>query len=1146
MSHRPKKHDRSVPEVPPPAIRTTVFEPPLARPRRLRPALVCLALVAAVIAIYARTGRYSFTDLADPAVVYDNPAVKDGISGSSIQWAFTSTRPFAWQPLTYLSHMLDCQVFGLDAGRHHLVSVGLHALNAVLLFLLLAYVTGCGWRSAFAAGLFALHPLRVESVAWIAERRDVLSGLFSLLALWAYVRYAERPNSWKRYAAVFVALWLALMSDPVAAALPLAMLLLDYWPLRRFEGRGAPKLIVEKIPLLASAAVCLAINMIGSFHGGAGLLGVLPFRLRIASAMAAYSGYLGKLVWPRSLAVFYPAVLPETKTLVIAAFVLVLLSAAAARARGARPYVFIGWLWFLLLLLLPVAGLARAGEPFLADRFTYLALIGPSIALVWLAGDWLESRPAMRRSGVAAGAAALAILGGLSWRQAGYWEDKFAVYRHAIRVTGQNDRVWFGYANALARDGAFEEAERVYREAIRLEPGNGEMREALGQVLLKQGRQEEAIDQYREAVRLAPESVAARKNLGLGLILAGRPQEAEIHLQAAARAAPDDPDIPRLLGLAGALHPVNASDQAAVDAGPVEAVETPRQVIEWRSLDTEQALELGAVLAFVAIALVWPAWGRHTFRRFEDRMARLARNPVRAMAAVALLPMAARLLLLPIYPIPEPLIADEFGHLLLADTFASGRLANPAHPMRDHFESIYVLQEPSYTSIYPIAQGVFLAAAKVLGVNPWFAVWVSVGLMCASIYWMLAGWIPPRWALLGALLAALRFSVLSHWMNTYWGGAVAAIGGALVFGAVPRLFRGGGARHAMLLGLGLIILAQTRPYEGFLAAVPVAIALSIWLVRTRTGAWKTRLVFMVIPLAAVLGWGALFTAYYDFRVTGKPLQLPYLLYQKLYGVPQSFYWQPPVPPGNSTRLPELEANYRWQLDLYNARESWRRLGEMAAMKLQSFWMFYLQPAWTLPLIALPLVWRDRRVRFLLFTLAFVLAGAALYALLLPHYLAPVCCIIVAVVVQCIRHMRQWKWRGRPIGASLARAVVILSATGLITAPAGADLLSGNLVYARTPRSRILHRLEERGGRHLIIVHYGPNHLFHIGWIYNDANIDDSPVVWARDLGPGKNAELIRYYPDRTVWLFNADSPEVHLAPYTTTLGVANAAGMAQR
>ena len=1139
MPRKIKKPLRPISEQARPATGRVAEAPAIEAPQvsqryRTRVLWVSLVLIAVTFAIYARTGRFSYIDLDDPTMVYSNPMVSHGITRDGILWAFTETKTFYWQPVTWLSHMLDCQVFGLNPGPHHLVNVGLHAINAALLFLLFFNLTGGFWRSALTAAIFAVHPLRVESVAWIAERRDVLSGLFSLITLLAYVRYT-RARSRKLYVTVLAAFWLALMSKPMSITLPFAMLLMDYWPLKRFARRPARQLIVEKLPLFASAVLCAAITFAGNYSQGNPIsLEILPFQLRLASAVMAYTGYLAKFVWPNPLSIFYPWQIPSTTALVTAGFVFVLLSGVAAWSLKRKPYIFAGWLWFVVLLV-PVIGFVQVGWQYMADRFTYLPLVGPTFALVWLAADWLENRARLRQVFAAGAAVLILAFCAVSWVQTGYWRDKVTVYRHALDVDENNERMWVLLGKVLAENGNMGDAERAYREAIRLRPERADDRAALATLLMTQGRTAEAIDELRAVIRLEPENVPALKFLGLTLIQAGADSEAQEHLRAAERLAPADTEITRMLSMLSIFDPSKTPAAPPAVAVPAQKDEEEAPVPQGSSLhplNTEQALEIGAMLAFAVIAVLWPAWGKRLLTRVERWMTQLANRPVRAMLCVALLPMVARLLFLPIYGIPQPAIADEFGHLLLADTFASGRLANPPHPMREHFESIYVLQSPSYTSIYPVGQGLILAIPKYLGMRPWLGVWITVGLMCAAIFWMLAGWMPARWALLGGFLAAMRLGVLSHWMNTYWGGAVAAIGGALVLGALPRIFRGKSAYNAAALGVGLAILAQTRPYEGFLLSIPVGLALALWVLRTKTLSWKQRFNSVVLPLTAVLLCAVAFTLYYNARVTGNPLELPYLLYQKLYGVPQAFYWQPPVPPGQSGQLPEIAANYQWQLDRYNVRHSFPELAKATAEKLESLWMFYLQPAWTLPLIALPFLWRDRRVRFLLLAGAFVLAGVALYPLLYPHYLAPICVVFIAIVVQGIRHLRCWEWRKRPVGASLAGAVLVLSATGLFTAPAGADLLSANLVTSRTPRSRILEKLAERGGQHVIIVHYGPNHLFHIGWIYNDANIDNSPVIWARDLGPAKNAELIDYYRGRNIWYFDADASQVHLAPYS--------------
>jgi len=1071
MSRRPRKQQNPVQAPPQAIVREVVFERPEAltatwRSHRRRIVAVCLCLMAATFLVYSRVGSFRFIDYDDNAMVYENAHVKDGLTWDGIEFAFTDLSVYYWQPLTWLSHMLDCQLFGLNPGPPHLESAAIHALNTVLLFLLLLYATGAEWRSSVVAALFALHPLRVESVAWIAERRDVLCGLFSILTLWAYVWYAGRPGSRKRFAAVMAAFWLALMSKPMAIPLPLAMLLLDRWPLARFQRATARKLILEKIPLFLSAAVAALLTMIGNY-GKVVTLDVLPLPTRIACAFAGYSSYLGKLVWPRGLCVFYPHTTPGTASLVIAGAVVVVLTFVAVQNSRRRPYVFVGWFWFLILLV-PVIGLVQSGGQLMADRFTYLPLVGPSMALVWFAADWLVERPRLRPAFTVAAVAALVVLGALSFRQTGYWSDKLTMYRHTLDVTGRNERMWYFYARALAADGYLDEAERSYRQAIRLEPGRGDDHEALALLLMQVGRTAEAVREYREVIRLEPENLTVLKYLGLALIQAGSPGEALDYLRTASRLAPGDAGIGQLLALASTMVPARAPDTAVAISDVHEAEQSSKlpTSLSWSSLSTDESLESGLLLGFVAVAFLWPAWGKRSFSWCEHALVRLVGKPWRAMALVALAPMAIRLLYLPIYSIPEPTIHDEFGYLLLADTFASGRVANPPHPMRDHFESIYILQNPSYTSYYPFAPGLALSPARILGLNPWFAVWCGVGLMCASFCWMLAGWMPPRWALLGALLAAMRLGVLSHWMNSYWGGAVAAFGGALVFGALPRIVRGGGARYSALLGVGIAILAQSRPYEGLLVSLPVGVFLLIWLLGTKSPGWKARFFGVVLPLGGVLVCAGLFSAYYNWRVTGNPAQLPYQLYQKLYGVPQSFYWQKPLPPGNSTRFADLEQNYIWQLQNYNVRYSWRELLNVTALKLRAFWAFYLQPVWTLPLLALPWMWKGRRLRFLLITALVVLVGVGFYPFFFPHYLAPICGVLLIVVIEGLRRIRLWEWRKRPVGAALARAVVTVSAVGLLIAPAGEYMMNGErLVHKNTPRQRILNTLDSRGGRH---------------------------------------------------------------------------------
>jgi tetratricopeptide (TPR) repeat protein len=1105
----------------------------LAKPWKL--AIVCVCLIVATMLVYMKAGTFSFIDYDDPAMVTENSHVKSGLTGENVAWAFTDVKLYYWHPLTYLSHMLDCQLFELNPGPPHVENAIYHALNAALLFLALAYLTRTFWPPVFVAALFALHPLRVESVAWITERRDVLCGLFSLLTLLAYAHYAARPASRKRYLLVFAAFCLAVMSKPMAITLPIVLLLLDQWPLKRFSRSGARALIVEKFPLFAVSGLSALLTVIGN-AGSVISLDVLPFRERIGSAFAAYAAYLGKFFWPARLAVFYPHTSVAAWKLTLAGLVFVVLTALVTQNRRRRPYLFVGWWWFVVMLL-PVIGIVQSGGQFIADRFTYLPLIGPVIAIVWFGAELLGKRPQWKTTAVITVAAVLIVLAGLSFRQTGFWSDKFTVYRHTLDVTSDNERMWYFYAKALATDGYLEQSEKAYREAIRLTPLRADDHEALGLLLAREGRMADAVREYREVISMEPENVPVLRYLALALIQSGSVGEALEYLRAAARIAPDDAQVRQLSSLAATMNPAAKAPDSPVPIGNVTAVEKAAAAnapvpFNWGYLSADEALQLGLLAGLLAVAVLWPRWGDGPFTRFEHFLARLSARPWHAMALVIAFPLVLRLLYLPIYPIPEPTIHDEFGYLLLGDTFASGRVTNPPHPMADHFESIYILQHPSYTSYYPFAPGLMLAPALFLGLNPWFAVCLSIGLMSAAFYWMLKGWMAPRWALLGALLGVARLGVLSHWMNSYWGGAVAAMGGALVFGALPRIFRGGGARYAVVLGIGLMILVQSRPYETLVMSIPVGLALMMWMLRSRKANLWPSLKRIALPLCAVLVCGAGLSVYYNWRVTGNPSQLPYQLYKKSYGMPQSFYWEAPLPPGNSIKYQDLYQLYQWQLNNYNVRNSWHALTGVTSQKLRALWAFYLQPVWTLPLLLVPWLWPQRRLRVLLWSIVFLLAGVAVYPFFFPHYVAPACGALLIVVMYGLRRMRLFEWRKRPVGLAFARAVVVVSAACLFIAPAGEYMMTTpRLVHKGTARQRILNTLEAHGGRHLIFVHYGPNHSFHNGVINNAANIDNSPVIWARDLGESKNHDLMRYYPDRTAWWFDADEWPVHLKSY---------------
>lgn len=533
-----------------------------------------------------------------------------------------------------------------------------------------------------------------------------------------------------------------------------------------------------------------------------------------------------------------------------------------------------------------------------------------------------------------------------------------------------------------------------------------------------------------------------------------------------------------------------------------------------------------AVAACVALAMILPLAPWRWLCGVERAIARFAAHKTQAILFTAIFPMLLRLAMLPVLPVPEPVVADEFGYLLLADTFASGRVSNPAHPFWPHFESTYVLQEPAYTSIYPIAPAVLMAIPMVLGAHPWLGVWLGTGLMSGLLCWMLQGWVPPKWALLGGFLAAGRFAVTGPWINTYWGGATAAIGGALLIGALARIIRYRRGRDAILFGLGLAVLAQSRPYEGLMLGAPLSLALAVWLMRERV-VFGRRIGQVAAPLAAVAAALVAGTAYYNWRVTGSPMVMPYGLHQKVYGTPQSFYWQAPIAdaPGIH-RARDLADVFRWQLDAYHSQFSWRSQAE----RLARLWHFYLQPLLTLPLLFLPLLWKDRRLRTLLIAAAAVLAGNALYPFFFPHYAAPLCALFLLLVVEGMRRVRALRWQSRRVGVLLFHTWFFLVVLSSASTVAGSLLRPWDITVAATARSRALAELKELGGKHLVLVRYSPDHSFHHSVVYNGSDIDASDVVWARELDPESNRKLAAYYAGRDVWRFNPDEDPATLVP----------------
>ncbi len=528
--------------------------------------LISLALAGVTLLLFWRITHHGFINFDDPGYVYQNAHVISGFSLANVSWAFTTFHMGNWHPLAWLSHMADCQLFGLDPGWHHFSSLLLHALNAVCLFLLLSRLTGSLWRSAFVASLFALHPLHVESVAWVAERKDLLAALFWLLTMYAYARYVERPGG-GRYLLVVASFILGLMAKPMLVTLPFVLLLCDYWPLGRMAAdrpgaQSLRKLAWEKWPLFALSALSSLVTVYAQQHGGAvSSLGSVPLGVRIANALTSWVWYLGKMLWPAHLSIIYPLdrAMPLWPAALAGALLLGVTFLVLRRGRK-YPYLPVGWLWYLGTLV-PVIGLVQVGLQASADRYTYLPLIGPFVMIAWGVHDLLAKWRMPRQVPAVAAFLVLALLAAGTRQRLGDWRDSTTLFSQAIAVTGDNFYAHYSLGTTLAEEGMADRAIGEYQAALAINPRFAQAYYNLGNEYGQLNRLEQSADAYRRALALSPGNAQFQNNLGVALARMGRRGEAIEQFAAAVRSRGDYAEAHYNLGIA--LQEEGRSGEAA-------------------------------------------------------------------------------------------------------------------------------------------------------------------------------------------------------------------------------------------------------------------------------------------------------------------------------------------------------------------------------------------------------------------------------------------------------------------------------------------------------------------------------------------------------------------------------------------------------
>ncbi len=557
-------------------------------------------------------------------------------------------------------------------------------------------------------------------------------------------------------------------------------------------------------------------------------------------------------------------------------------------------------------------------------------------------------------------------------------------------------------------------------------------------------------------------------------------------------------------------------------------------------------IEGGLTAIAVAVSFALPHLGSLWFSRIERAFHHLARRESLSVTVVGLTAFFVRLAILPLCPIPLPFLPDDFSFLLAADTFAAGRLTNPTPAMWVNLESIHVTMKPTYMSMYFPAQGLVLAAGKVLTGHPWYGNLLVTALMCAAICWMLQAWLPPSWALLGGTLAILRLALFSYWINTYSGaGSIVALGGALVLGALPRFTKHLRFRDALLMAIGVILLGTCRPYDGLLLCLPVLIYLVCWSILGRNRP-SPALLFrrIALPVALILAAGA-WMAYYNNRVFGDPLTPSYSINRAQYAMAPYFVWQSKRPEPAYQHKVMREFYYQDELNTFDKIHTLSGFIPQTILKAARGIIFYTGIALLVPLIMVRRVFLDRSLRFLILCVLVLVAGQLIEIFLIPHYLAPFTAAFYAIGLQAMRHLRFWTPANQPVGLTLQRLTVticiFMAALRVVAEPLHLSLPVWPAAWAAewfgpgslsgTERAGIESQLENRQGKQLVIVRYAPDHNPLVEWVYNTADIDNSKVIWAWEMDDAANQRLIQYYKDRTVWLVEPDTTPAKLSLY---------------